>query len=660
MGTRIQAERLRKSFDNTLAVANLSLAVQTGEIYGLVGPDGAGKTTAMRLLCGALGADGGQAAICGHDVGSAIDYAREQIGYMPQRFSLYGDLTVAENLRFFAEVNGIAAREWQPRAQQVLEFVGLAEFSARHAERLSGGMKQKLSLAAALAHRPRVLLLDEPTGGVDPITRQDFWQLLIRLVKQEGVAVLVSTPYMDEAALCHRLGFLNQGRLLIEGTPRQIADRLQGRILELTGQPRAIMRTIANADVDVEDVQVFGNRLHLRTREGREAAVLARLPAALGAASVTVQRLSPIDPTLEDVFIELLETGREPEVATSRSTIATRDSPPVIPNSRPAIQAGSLTKHFGDFIAVDRVSFTVQPGEIVGYLGPNGSGKTTTIRMLLGLLLPTSGSGQVLGLDILRQSEAIRPQTGYMSQKFALYDDLTARENLDFYAGVYGTRKRRQRVAETLELLRLTARAGDHAAELSGGWRQRLALGVALVHQPRLLFLDEPTSGVDPNARRAFWDLIYDLAERGVTVFVTTHYMDEAERCGRVGIMYRGQLLAMDTPDKLKAAGLGGAAAWVVADVPLLNTLAALETTPDVVRVGLSGGHLRAITAPDTHTAQSLHAILSGQGISAAAITQIDLTLEDVFIALAGPQAQLPRDVIKEPLTSPTVADHLP
>ncbi len=301
----------------------------------------------------------------------------------------------------------------------------------------------------------------------------------------------------------------------------------------------------------------------------------------------------------------------------------------------PAVEVQELTKVFGEFTAVDQISFTVQPGEIFGFLGPNGSGKTTTIRMLLGILRPSSGVGRVLGYDIDTQAEAIRPQVGYTSQKFALYDELTMAENLDFYAGVYSVKDRAQRVVEVLDLIGLTGREHERAGELSGGWRQRLALGVALTHQPKLLFLDEPTSGVDPQARRAFWDLIYDLAEAGTTVFVTTHYMDEAEYCGRLGIMYQGHLLALDTPDNLKQQILHGSI-WEVAVTPLMTALTALTGAENVLRVGLFGDRLRVVTRNQSHTAVSLQSVLQGLGFGNTAVTPAEPTLEDVFVTLAG------------------------
>jgi ABC-2 type transport system ATP-binding protein len=309
------------------------------------------------------------------------------------------------------------------------------------------------------------------------------------------------------------------------------------------------------------------------------------------------------------------------------------------------IDVEGLTKRFGDFTAVNHVSFQVERGEVLGYLGPNGSGKTTTIRMLLGLLQPSDGDARVLGFDIRKQAESIRPLVGYMSQKFALYDELTMRENLDFYAGVYDVprRERAKRVRGVIELLHLQGRENELAGDLSGGWRQRLALGTALVHQPQLLFLDEPTSGVDPSARRAFWDLIYDLAQRGVTIFVTTHYMDEAEHCNRAGIMFRGQLLALDTPGGLKRSALPGAAWDVTPDhgsESLVAALAALHDVPGVVRAGLASDRLRAITAPKAHTAESLRTAMASAGFAQTQVEQVEPTLEDVFIALAGHGAE--------------------
>jgi ABC-2 type transport system ATP-binding protein len=308
--TAIVAENLYKSFNEVHAVNGLSLTVQEGEIYGLVGPDGAGKTTTMRLICGGFNPDRGRVSIRGFDLAHHAEQARAQIGYLAQRFSLYGDLTVTENLHFFAQMHGLTAADWKPRAQEILEFVGLAEFADRMADQLSGGMKQKLGLATALVHRPQVLLLDEPTGGVDPVTRQDFWQLIIRIVSQEDVSVLVSTPYMDEAARCTRVGFIDRGQMIVEGTPGQVTTRLNGRMLELVGEPLDQLRRAAETAPAVEDVQIFGDRLHLRVKEGSADRVMADLPGLLQAQGLQVSRIRSIAPTLEDVFIELVAQAK--------------------------------------------------------------------------------------------------------------------------------------------------------------------------------------------------------------------------------------------------------------------------------------------------------------------------------------------------------------
>lgn len=305
----VEAISIKKHFGDLQAVDDVSLQIRAGEIYGLVGADGAGKTTTMRLLVGALLPDQGEVTICGYDVIRKTEYARSQIGYLSQRFSLYEDLTVLENIRFFAEVRGLKSNEWLPRCMEILEFVGLDTFTDRRAGQLSGGMKQKLGLASALVTRPRVLLLDEPTTGVDPVTRQDFWQLLIRLASTNGndVAVLISTPYMDEASRCHRVGFMKDGKIIAEDTPSNLRGRLNGRVLELRGSPIGLLRHVARKDQDVEDVQAFGDRLHIRVGEGKAQAVLGRLKSQIQTEGGQVADLRSVPPVLEDVFIALSE-----------------------------------------------------------------------------------------------------------------------------------------------------------------------------------------------------------------------------------------------------------------------------------------------------------------------------------------------------------------
>ena len=613
----LTASNLRKSFGQTHAVEDVSLRVKAGEIYGLVGSDGAGKTTTLRLLVGALKLDAGEITVCGFDVRKQTEQARAQIGYLSQRFSLYEDLTVLENIRFFAELRGLKRDEWLPRCMEILDFVGLAAHKDRRAGQLSGGMKQKLGLASALVTRPRVLLLDEPTTGVDPVTRQDFWQLLIRIVSQEGVAVLISTPYMDEASRCTRVGFMRGGHIIAEGAPSELRATLDGAL---------------------SSCAAGRCRFYARSRRKR----MVWKMCALLATNCTCAS-PPLKPApLSGVCGTLSPPGavRCPRRVPSRRRwrMCSSHSPRIVnrksksPMSEPVVIAENLTRRFGDFLAVDHVSFFVEAGEIVGYLGPNGCGKTTTIRMLLGLLQPTEGNATVLGFDAFRQSEEVRARAGYMSQKFALYDDLTVWENLTFYGGVYGIREKAQ-VKATLSLVGLAGHGSELARSLSAGWRQRLALGIALVHHPKLLFLDEPTSGVDPAARRVFWDLIYELAASGVAVFVTTHYMDEAEYCNRVGMMRDGRLLAMDTPADLKATVLPGDV-WEVFGGSLQDGLNVLPNVTGILRVGLAGDHLRAITQRGM-TAERLRAGLSSAGLAVMSVARGEPTLEDVFLSLA-------------------------
>ncbi|OGU23592.1 MAG: ABC transporter ATP-binding protein [Geobacteraceae bacterium GWF2_54_21] len=473
---------LSKRFGSLTAVDGLTLSVARGELFGLVGSDGAGKTTTLRMLSGVMDASDGELRVLGCS-GDDLTAVQEHIGYMSQRFGLYPDLSVAENIRFYADLFGVESTERKARTERLLAFSGLAPFEGRLAGRLSGGMKQKLGLCCALIHKPELLLLDEPTNGVDPVSRRDFWKILTDL-KTEGVTIVVATAYLDEAARCDRVGLLHNGQLIACGTPA-----------ELTG----------NDAVSLDDL-VIGK--------------IGGDPSA----PLRVRELNEIP--------RRLVSGVEP----------------------PAVSLNQLTKRFGDFTAVDRVSLTVPRGQIFGFLGPNGAGKSTTIRMLCGILTPTSGAGRVAGFDITSQPELIKENIGYMSQRFSLYEDLTVEENIAFYAGVYRlpAAKRRERTEWVIEMAGLTDRRSSNAGQLSGGWRQRLALGCAILHEPPIVFLDEPTSGVDPLSRRKFWELIYSLAEGGVTVFVTTHYMDEAENCDRLALIYRGELIAVGTPLELK------------------------------------------------------------------------------------------------------------
>jgi len=477
----IELSNLTKRFGALTAVDGLDLSIPKGELFGLVGSDGAGKTTTLRMLTGVLDAGSGDATVLGcpcHD----LEPVRSRIGYMSQRFGLYPDLTVMENIRFHADIFGVPKTEWAVRAERLLTMSGLAPFVKRRAGALSGGMKQKLGLCCALIHTPTVLFLDEPTNGVDPVSRRDFWRILDTLLA-EGVTIMVATAYLDEAERCHRVGLLHHGKLLACDTPHNL-------------------KKLADSAIST--------------------------------------------PCLEDVFITVL--GEEGDTAVKRRPA------PDLQSAAPAVTLTSLTRRFGDFVAVNQISLSVPKGEIFGFLGPNGAGKSTTIRMLCGILEPSSGNGMVAGFDVAGQAELIKENIGYMSQKFSLYEDLTVAENIAFYGGIYRlpAKELAERADWVIEMAGLTERRNSKAGELSVGWRQRLALGCALLHRPPIIFLDEPTAGVDPLNRRRFWQLIHNLAAEGVTIFVTTHYMDEAEYCDRLALIYRGELVAVGTPLELK------------------------------------------------------------------------------------------------------------
>ena len=629
----IVARGLRKSWGATHAVDGLELTVGRGEIFGLVGPDGAGKTTAIRLLCGILDADAGDAAVAGFDLRRESEAVKMRIGYMSQRFSLYGDLTVAENLRFFASLFRVPREERRRKQEELLEFARLGPFRDRLAQNLSGGMKQKLALACTLIHTPEVLFLDEPTTGVDPVSRRDFWKILYELLR-DGVTVFVSTPYMDEAERCGRVALMDRGRVHLCDTPEALKGRMTGVLLELSATPQRLAREVLVRMPGVSGIQVFGDRLHLWLREAAvdEAAVRAHL-ARHGIAVADVRLVAP---GLEDVFVSLL--AKAPD-ARQGGAVAEAASPPSLSaagahNDGPAVEVEGLVKRFGAFTAVDGISFTVPRGETFGFLGPNGAGKSTTIRMLCGILAPTAGRGAVAGLDIVRQSEGIKTRIGYLSQRFSLYEDLTVAENIEFYAGIYGVEPRRlaERRRWILAMANLGERAGSLTRELSTGWRQRLALGCAVVHEPQILFLDEPTSGVDPLSRRNFWDLIYTVAGEGVTVFVTTHAMDEAEHCDRLGMIYGGRLVALGSPRELKRALGEGILLEVRAD-PLMLALAVAGRAPGVREVAVFGSGLH-VTVADAAAAGPLREALERAGVQVSGIAPILPTLEDVFVSL--------------------------
>lgn len=521
-----------------------------GTITGLVGPDGAGKTTLIRLLVGLLRADKGRVEVCGFDAAFEADKVHTVVGYMPQRFGLYEDLSVAENLRLYAELRGVSESDREGRFAELLAFTGLAAFRRRLAGKLSGGMKQKLGLACALLGDPRVLLLDEPSVGVDPLSRRELWRM-VRELMRDGIAVLWSTSYLDEAEQCDSVLLLNEGELLYGGPPQDLLQRVEGRVYALHGiagdARRALLMRVLQ-EGRAADAVIEGRSLRILAGE---AGALPTLQTEEGDAG----GWTPVAPRFEDAFIDMMGGGPSGSSAIGDAVAAKPET------DVPVIDAQGLTKCFGDFTAVRDNSFRIRRGEIFGLLGPNGAGKSTTFKMMCGLLRPTSGTASVMGYDLQRSSAHARSRIGYMAQKFSLYGSLSVAQNLRFFSGVYGLsgKDRERRVGMMTELFGLEPYAAMNADVLPLGFKQRLALACAVMHQPDILFLDEPTSGVDPVTRREFWMHINAMVRKGVTVMVTTHFMDEAEYCDRIALIYRGENIAMGTPDELKASAAGAA-----------------------------------------------------------------------------------------------------
>jgi len=557
----VEAVGLRKSFgvgDQRLtALRELELCVRRGDITGLVGPDGAGKTTLLRLIAGLLLPEAGRLRVLGIDAVREPERLRGRVGYMPQRFGLYEDLSVAENLELYADLYGLPRAERTKRYAVLMEFTGLGPFRRRLAGRLSGGMKQKLGLACTLVHPPELLLLDEPSVGVDPVSRRELWQIVRRLTGG-GMTVVWSTAYQDEAERCDEVIVLHEGHLLAEGRPAELLEPMRGRGFALAVAPADRRRAARRAKSlpGVLDAVVQGRTVRVVMAEGAPA---PEPRALLPEAESLPEQLAPVAPRFEDAFVALLHERRDGTSPRDPAAGNEPDSPKRetgADDTHSVIEIRDLTRLFGDFRAVDRVSFSVARGEIFGLLGPNGAGKSTTFRMLCGLLPPSSGDARVLGIDLRRSAPQARERIGYMSQKFSLYGVLSVEQNLRFFASAYGLAGARHstRIAWVLEAFGLGPLAERTSDDLPQGFKQRLALGAALLHEPEILFLDEPTSGVDPLARREFWDRINGLAESGVTVLVTTHFLDEAEYCDRVGIIYRGRLIALGSPDELKDA----------------------------------------------------------------------------------------------------------
>ncbi len=550
---------LRYAYPDAVALDGIDARIEPGIITGLVGPDGAGKTTLLRLIAGLLLPRAGSVRVLDHDMATDAAAVHPAIGYMPQAFGLYEDLSVAENLDLFADLHAMPHDLRTARIARLLRFTGLAPFTTRLAGKLSGGMKQKLGLACALLSRPRLLLLDEPSVGVDPLSRRELWAIVTAMLEEgraDGMAVVWATAYLDEAARCGRVLLLHQGKLLADAPPDEFLAPLRDRVFRLTvpaGRRRAIARRAAQ-DPAVLDALVAGDTLRIVLREN------AAVPAAADLGGIA---LDPLPPRFEDGFIARLAAPAQAETVTpppleglSREADQGWGEGESSGATTPAIEVHDLVRRFGAFVAVDHVSFSVQRGEIFGLLGPNGAGKSTIFRMLCGLLSPSGGRARVAGVDMLHAPAAARARIGYMAQRFSLYAELSVRENLRFFARVYGLNRAAQARAidGALQRFELGGLANTVAHDLPLGLKQRLALAASLLHAPDILFLDEPTSGVDPLTRREFWNRIGMLADEGVTIMVTSHFMDEAEYCDRLGIVSQGRLAAVDTPGALRAS----------------------------------------------------------------------------------------------------------
>ncbi len=532
-----------KNFGKVEALRGFNAQIHYGRLTGLVGPDGAGKTTLMRIMTGLLVPNDGSVTLAGFDVVTDNTAIHIASGYMPQRFGLYEDLSVMENMRLYAQLRGMDADHHSDIFEDLLDFTRLGPFTERLAGKLSGGMKQKLGLACALMAKPRVLLLDEPSVGVDPVSRQDLWRM-VQVLTDEGMAVVWSTAYLDEAERCQNVLLLNEGKLEFDGPPQELTGRLKERSFRLEqvgSERRAVLSRALDLDT-VGDGVIQGDAVRVVLRDGVSRKEIEALAEEVGAT------LKPVQARFEDAFIDLLGGGPGGTSALAEQIDA------VELDSDIAVSCRNLTKRFGTFAATDNVSFEVQKGEIFGLLGPNGAGKSTTFKMLCGLLKPTEGEAHVVGNDLRYATGEAKNQLGYMAQKFSLYGLLSVKQNLEFSAGVYGLEgdAKRSRIDEMIETFDLKQYLSTSPDELPLGYKQRLALACALMHRPPVLFLDEPTSGVDPITRREFWTHINGLARKGVTVMVTTHFMDEAEYCDRVAMMYRARLIALDTPDALK------------------------------------------------------------------------------------------------------------
>jgi ABC-2 type transport system ATP-binding protein len=533
----ILIQNLHKSFGSSTALEEINLTFPEGKMVALAGPDGAGKTTLLRLLAGLLLPSKGSLSVLGFDTATQADKIHEFIGYMPQKFGVYEDLTVSQNLHLYAQLKGLLKEEKKAVFEKLLHFTGLGPFQQRLSGALSGGMKQKLGLACSLLSKPKVLLLDEPTVGVDPISRKELWSMVQEL-KAEGITIIWSTAYLDEAQKCDLAVLLSSGKVLFYGAPMELTERVKGRVFHFHTANVSLRSFLTQTLLrqDILDAVIEGDHIRAVVKKGLEHKVSQESNA------------QPLAPRFEDGFMEILGGGPG-----GISSLAEK-SPKISSEYPIMIEATQLTKRFGSFTAVDNVSFSVKKGEVYGLLGPNGAGKSTTFKMLCGLLLPSSGKTLVSGMDLAKTKGAGRAKIGYMAQKFSLYEGLSLIQNLKIFSGFYNLYGKEQKliIQEMVEVFDFDKFKDQNVGMLPLGYKQRLALACAVMHHPQVVFLDEPTSGVDPIVRREFWNHINGLVHKGTTIILTTHFMDEAENCDRIALIYGGKVINEGAPQALK------------------------------------------------------------------------------------------------------------
>jgi len=630
----VSVQGFHKRYRKQVAVEGVDLTIQSGEIYGLIGPDGAGKSSLMKSIAGVMSFEKGRIDVFDVNVNSeaAAERVKGRLGFMPQGLglNLYGDLSVEENIDFFARIREVASDQLVERKRKLLAMTRLEKSRDRAMKHLSGGMKQKLGLVCTLIHEPKLVILDEPTTGVDPVSRRDFWAILAELLRESGITALVSTAYMDEAARFHNLSLLYEGHVLAAGEPNDILKQVSGSMIELSAEPQ--IEALQRLKKRFAQVEAVGSHLRVFVEGLPPDNAVCKVSEQLSEMAVKDIRATELE--LEDAFIALLRQRKLVEQDADSKFLTKQNNKPPAEDGL-AIEANRLTRDFGKFRAVDQVSFQVKQGEIFGLLGANGSGNNTVIKMLTGILLPTGGNGQVAGADMRRAGQAIKERIGYMSQAFSLYQDLTVMENLRLYARIYGVARRilNERIDYLLKMAGLRGITSRLTGSLPMGIRQRLAISCALVHQPRVLFLDEPTSGVDPIGRRSFWEILVHLARvEQVAILVTTHYMSEAEYCDHLTLMYAGRIIADATPKKMKQTlqQEAGQLLEITTDRPLIAMKLMEQAGFD--GVALFGKRIHLLARDTEKAEKQIHSSLSRQNIRLVSMTSRVPTLEDGFV----------------------------